>query len=238
MRSYPSIGPILCALVTVGLACGGNNTGSRYAFSSANGLQTATPDKAVASGERSAVGSEKRSKDLGPRRLSLEEAALSALRNNRDLRVQQLIPKVQGAFAEIARGEFDTELFADFQYGQARSVETARSTEERFDVDNKETSSVLGVRQRIATGTTLEATLEHDYSHSNRTPEQQRARLGLTVTQALLQGLGPSVNLAVIELAYQINRYISSPRKSAIVLYLLYSAVLIVLFLLDYPHCQ
>ena len=72
MRPHASMGSILYALVVVGLACGGNKTGSRHPFSSASLPRTASPEKVVAGVTRSAVGSEKRSKDLGPRKLSLE----------------------------------------------------------------------------------------------------------------------------------------------------------------------
>jgi outer membrane protein TolC len=45
------------------------------------------------------------------------------------------------------------------------------------------------------------ASVEQTRSISNRAPEQQQARLGLSVTQALLRGFGPAVNLAAVRQA-------------------------------------
>jgi outer membrane protein TolC len=133
--------------------------------------------------------------------LSVEQAVMLAFRNNRDLRVQQLSPVTVGAFERIERGQFDPELFADVEYFEERSNETSRSSGEQFDVSGDNSLAVAGVRQFIPSGTTLEAIVSQDRSISDRTPEQQTARVGLSVTQALLQGFGPAVNLASVRQA-------------------------------------
>lgn len=137
----------------------------------------------------------------GPLALSVEQAVLLALRNNRDLAVQQLSPVIVGAFEQIERGLFDPELFAEFAYSEDQAVEASRSTGERFGVTSDGVSAVAGVRQRLPTGTDVEATVSHDRSISSRSPELQEARLGLTITQSLLEGFGPAVNLARIRQA-------------------------------------
>jgi outer membrane protein len=135
------------------------------------------------------------------RDLSVEEVALLVLENNRDLRVRQLTPVIVGSFEQIERGVFDPELFAALEYSEERASETARSTGTQFEVDGSDSAAVAGLRQFLPTGTTLEATVEQSRSISNRSPEQQVARLGLTVTQALLEGFGPAVNLAHVRQA-------------------------------------
>ena len=137
----------------------------------------------------------------GPVRLSVEQAALLALQNNRDLKVRQIDPVIAGTFEQIERGFYDPELFAEFEYEEERAVETARSTGTQFDVQATDTSGVTGVRQTLPFGTTIEATVEQERSTSNRAPEEQVARLGLSVTQALLRGFGPAVNLASVRQA-------------------------------------
>ncbi len=142
--------------------------------------------------------------------LSVEEVTLLVLQNNRDLRVQRLNPVIAGSFEQIERGVFDPELFAEFEYNEERASETARSTATQFEVDGTDSAAVAGLRQFLPTGTTLEATVEQSRSISNRSPEQQVARLGLTVTQALLEGFGPAVNLADVrqaELGTLASRY-------------------------------
>jgi len=136
-----------------------------------------------------------------PVELSVEQAVMFALRNNRDLQVQQLEPVVFASFEQIERGQFDPELFAEAEYFDERSIETSRSSGASFDVTGNDSIEIAGIRQFLPTGTTLEATVAHDRSTSNRAPEQQTARLGLSVTQALLRGFGPSVNLANVRQA-------------------------------------
>jgi outer membrane protein TolC len=146
----------------------------------------------------------------GTLELSVEEVALLVLQNNRDLRVQRLNPVIAGSFEQLERGVFDPELFAETQFAKERSTETARSTGTQFDVDARDTAAVAGIRQFLPTGTTVEAAVEQSRSISNRAPEQQVARVGLTVTQALLQGFGPAVNLAAVrqaELGTVASRY-------------------------------
>ena len=137
----------------------------------------------------------------GPVSLSVEQAILLVLKNNRDLQVRQMNPVIAGTFEQIERGTFDPELFADFLYGKERTRETAASTGTEFDVEGNETATVAGVRQTLPTGTTFEATIGQERTISDRTPELQTARLGLSVTQSLLRGFGPSVNLVSVRQA-------------------------------------
>ena len=137
----------------------------------------------------------------GPASLSVEQAILLVLSNNRDLQVRQMNPIIAGTFEQIERGAFDPELFAEYSYGKKRTSETAASTGTRFDVEGNETAAVAGIRQTLPTGTSFEATVEQDRTVSDRTPELQTARLGVSVTQSLLRGFGPSVNLVSVRQA-------------------------------------
>lgn len=139
--------------------------------------------------------------DESPAELSVEQAVMLALCNNSDLRVRQLSPVMTGAYEQIERGAFDPELFAEAQYFEEKANETSRSSGEQFGVSAQETSISAGLRQFYPTGTTLEASVGQERSLSNRAPEQQTARLELSVTQALLRGLGPAVNLASVRQA-------------------------------------
>lgn len=142
-----------------------------------------------------------RGNDSAPLKLSIESAVFMALENNRDLRIQRYEPVIAGAFAKIERGVYDPELFAEFSRTEEKATETARSTGSQFQVDGNDHDAVVGIRQEIPIGTELEFSAGIERSKSNRTPEQQTARLGLTVTQQLLRGFGPAVNLAGIRQA-------------------------------------
>jgi len=141
------------------------------------------------------------SQGQGPLALSLEEAVLLALKNNPDLRVRQLDPVITGTFEKIERGEFDPEFFTEAQYFEERASEVDRGTGSQFSVEGRDTAVATGLRQRLPTGTSLEATVTHDRNISDRAPEQQSARVGISVTQSLLRGLGPRVNLARVQQA-------------------------------------
>lgn len=137
----------------------------------------------------------------GPFDLTLEQAVMLALENNADLRVRQFAPRIEGAFEQIERGVYDPELFAEFQYSQQEGTETSRATSEQFSTGRNTMSTAAGVRQRLPLGTVIEASVEHDRDRSDRAPDQSVTRLGLSVTQALLQGFGPAVNLAGVRQA-------------------------------------
>ncbi|MCF8106348.1 MAG: TolC family protein [Desulfohalobiaceae bacterium] len=136
-----------------------------------------------------------------PLDLSIEETTILALRNNRELRVQQLNPVITGTFERIERGVFDPELFAEFRYAEETASEISRATGEQFSVESSETLAEAGIRQDLPSGTTLEASLEQDRNQSNRAPNQRRARAGLSITQSLLEGFGAAVNLVSVRQA-------------------------------------
>ena len=57
----------------------------------------------------------------GPLRISREEAVLLALKNNKLLNIQMLTPVLRGAFEDIERSRFDTNLFAQASLGREKS---------------------------------------------------------------------------------------------------------------------
>jgi outer membrane protein TolC len=137
----------------------------------------------------------------GPIELSVEQATLLALARNRDLRVAELNPVITGEFERIERGVFDPEVFAGAEVAREEALEIDRGTGQQFSVTGDDSALEAGVRQSLPTGTDVELNVTQDRSASDRAPEQQQARLGLTVTQALLRGFGPAVNLAAVRQA-------------------------------------
>lgn len=133
--------------------------------------------------------------------LSVEDAVFMAMERNTDLRINQIDPVVSGTFAQIERGVFDPELFAQYRFNEERSTEVSRATGEQFDVVGTSETVTAGVRQRLALGTDITLDVQQRRVISDRNPEQQDARVGLTVTQSLLRGFGPAVNLARVRQA-------------------------------------
>ncbi|MGZ0709574.1 TolC family protein [Coraliomargarita sp. W4R53] len=133
--------------------------------------------------------------------LSLEDSVFKALQNSRELSIQRLEPVIAGAFEKIERGVYDPELYASFEYIEEVASETSRSTEDQFSVEGRDVEAEVGLRQRLPFGTELEASVSSARSISNRAPELQQARYGLTITQQLLRGFGAAVNLASLRQA-------------------------------------
>ncbi len=139
--------------------------------------------------------------DQGRIVLSIEQSALLALENNRDLRVSRLTPEIVATFEDIERGRFDPELFARAEISESEAVEISRATGENFSTEREDTLYEAGVRQDLPTGGSIEVGVLSDRATSNRAAEQQSARVGVTLTQALLRGRGAAVNLARVEQA-------------------------------------
>lgn len=137
--------------------------------------------------------------------LSLDQALVMALESNPGLRVEKYNPVLAGFSEEIARGEFDPELFSEITYSRNRFLETDSDSgsDSKVWTRSKERSrtAVIGIAQTFPTGTGVEATIGHETDDSYDGPDEQDFRLGLTVTQALLQGYGSSVNLAGVRQA-------------------------------------
>lgn len=130
-----------------------------------------------------------------PSELSLEEAVLLALSNNPDLRVQRFEPLVAGTFLAREKARFAPEVFGELSRRESRSSETARATGEQFDAEVEQTRLSAGIRREFATGTEAEISASHGADSSNRSPDQEEARLSLSFTQSLLRGRGQAANL-------------------------------------------
>ena len=137
----------------------------------------------------------------GPLSVSIEDVTVLALDKNSELQVKKLNPIIAGTFEKIERGEYDPEVFAQFEYTKEKASETSRATGEQFNVEVTDTSAVVGLRQEVPTGTRIEISAAHEKNKSNRAPDQENARVGISITQALLRGFGPAVNLVSVRQA-------------------------------------
>lgn len=131
-----------------------------------------------------------------PGGLTIEEAVLQALENNRALRIQRLSPEIAATFYEQERAAFDPEISAEgffFQdRGRDRAGEPTRVEGWRGGAE---------ISEYLPTGTRLEAGAVSEKTGLAADPEQYSTRVGLTATQALLRGRGTAVNLASLRQA-------------------------------------
>ncbi|OGV41943.1 MAG: hypothetical protein A2X46_17955 [Lentisphaerae bacterium GWF2_57_35] len=128
--------------------------------------------------------------------LSIEEAVLRALENNRALHVERLNPQIQRTFEAQARAAFDPVL----------SAGAAVSREEAIGGTNGNnnltvTEGSVGLSQALPTGTELGLELATDQARGAASSEDYATRAGLTVQQSLLQGFGTGASLATLRQA-------------------------------------
>ncbi|MFA9480118.1 TolC family protein [Phycisphaerales bacterium AB-hyl4] len=138
--------------------------------------------------------------------LSVEQAVVLAVQHNRALRVEQLQPSIVGQFERIERASYDPLLLMEVAYG--------RSAVRTGDDGNIDRASQLlldaRILQRVPTGTVLELEAQHERLSPDGEPTEHVARVGLTVTQALLRGASVGANLVDIRqarLETQISQY-------------------------------
>jgi outer membrane protein TolC len=133
----------------------------------------------------------------GPLKITITEAILLCLENNRSLVVQRLNPAIQQTAEERERAVFDPAINAEVSADRVKGERLARSGSQTEDFKNTTADGIISLEQYFPTGTTvaLEASSQMDDSslYDSRFYE---SRLGMTLTQALLRGFGTEVNLA------------------------------------------
>jgi outer membrane protein TolC len=133
----------------------------------------------------------------GPLKLTITEAVLLCLENNRSLVIQRLNPSIQQTFEDQERALFDPALDADVSIGRVRRERLARAGSETEESVTNATDGTISLEQYFPTGTTI--ALEADMQMSDSSLYNDKfysTRLGMTVTQALLRGYGTEANLA------------------------------------------
>ncbi len=129
--------------------------------------------------------------------LTIEQAVLMAMENNRDLVVQRYAPQIAQFAEQSLYGQFDPTLT-----GQTTAAKTWPGP---GGVGTEALAAQAAVQQFFPTGTTAVLSLNANDAGTNlygdRRDDVTTVRAGLTVTQQLLQGAGTRVNLAAIRQA-------------------------------------
>ncbi len=128
--------------------------------------------------------------------LTIEEAVLRALENNRALRIQRFSPEIAATFYDQERAVFDPEVSADASLVRDRGRDRL-GQETRIEGWRGE----VGISDYLSTGTRLEAAVVGEKTGIAADPEQYSTRVGISATQALLRGRGSAVNLASLRQA-------------------------------------
>ncbi|MFH2091695.1 MAG: TolC family protein [Pseudomonadota bacterium] len=131
--------------------------------------------------------------------LSLDQALVMALESNSGLRVERYNPILANLSEQMERGVFDPILSSEFSYTKERTKENNAGTWSRAGEQTRNVS--VGLTQKLPSGTDVQANVTHSKDSTYHDTEEQEARMGITVTQSLLQGYGSAVNLASVRQA-------------------------------------
>lgn len=132
----------------------------------------------------------------GPLKITIEQAVLLALENNRALQVEMMTPSIQRTFVQQELAAFDPIISADLR-GSRERIESANRNESRRSA----TGGTIGVSRNLPTGTTVGVDASTERTWGTSESKQHASRLGMTVTQSLLQGRPVAVNLANVRQA-------------------------------------
>lgn len=138
----------------------------------------------------------------GPLQVTITQAVLLSLENNRSLIVQRSDPAIRQTAEDRERAVFDPAVGAEISAGREKAERLARSGSETEDFDTDTVGGIISLKQYFPTGTkmALEAGTQMEDS-SLYDAGFYSTRLGMTITQALLRGYGTDVNLAELRQA-------------------------------------
>ena len=139
---------------------------------------------------------EARTLSPGPLRISVTEATLICLENNRSLVVERSNPSIRQTSEDQERAVFDPVAGAEVSGGRVKGERLARSGSETEAFTTDAADGIISLEQYFPTGTTLALVGGTQIDDSSLYEDRFfSTRLGMTVTQALLQGYGTDVNL-------------------------------------------
>ncbi|MGD8522619.1 MAG: TolC family protein [Desulfobacterales bacterium] len=138
----------------------------------------------------------------GPLKVTIKDAILFCLENNRSLVVQRLNPEIQQTFEDQERAVFDPTINAEVSGGRIEGERLERSGSETEDFKTDTAEGIISLEQYFPTGTAVALETSTQMNDSSLYDDSfYSTRLGMTVTQALLRGYGTDVNLARLQQA-------------------------------------
>ncbi len=158
--------------------------------------------------------------EAAPLATSIRDAVLVALQQNPAFQVERLTPAIRHTYETQERAVFDPTLTADASRGQEHDESETETGGASADLLTRSTtrSAGVGIQQAFPTGTVVEVSARRTLGNTRGDPDDAANydnlsatnAYDLTITQALLEGFGPAVNLARLRQARldtRISRY-------------------------------
>jgi len=136
---------------------------------------------------------------LGPLEISVRSAILLSLENNRALKVEKFNPAIRRTAEEETRAAFDPVLAGTYSRSRERREIESRPSSTGV---NSEIALDLELSEYLPTGTDIDLEISTQKTWASLySDDLHESRLGLSITQALLQGAGLEYNLASLRQA-------------------------------------
>ncbi|UCG08615.1 MAG: TolC family protein [Desulfobacterales bacterium] len=156
---------------------------------------TAVLMRAQPTGEPLVTPAPKLSQD--PMKITIAEAILLSLENNRTLEVERLNPSIEKTFEDQERAEFDPQTNAEISAGRIKGERLGGPGDETESFTTDAVDGFISLEQFFPTGTTVAVEGSTQGTDSSLYQDDfYVTRFGMTFTQALLRGYGTEVNLA------------------------------------------
>ena len=134
--------------------------------------------------------------EKGPLKITVKDAILIALENNRSLLVERINPSIRKTFEDQELAVFDPTLEAGVSAQRNDIKSLNQSGSYTVNSANDVIQGSISLNKYFPTGTFVEAEAVTKTTDSDLYNEQYSStRLGLSVTQSLLRGFGTDVNM-------------------------------------------
>jgi outer membrane protein TolC len=144
----------------------------------------------------------------GPIKVTIQDAILLTLENNRALVVERLNPSIQQTFEDQERAMFDPETRAEISTGRIDEKRLSRSAGGTESSVTNTVDGAISLEEYFPTGTTVDLEGSTQMTDSSLYPNNfYSTRVGMTITQALLRGFGTDVNLVRLRQARLDTRF-------------------------------
>jgi len=135
--------------------------------------------------------------EKGPLKITVKDAILIALENNRSLLVERINPSIRKTFEDQERAVFDPTVEAEVSDQRNDYKSLNQSGSYTGNSVNDVIQGSISLKEYFPTGTFVEIDAVTKTTDSDLYNEEYSStRLGLSVTQSLLRGFGTDVNLA------------------------------------------
>jgi len=137
--------------------------------------------------------------EQGPLKITIKDAILIALENNRSLLVERINPSIRKTFEDPELAVFDPTVAAEISAQQNDSKRLNQSGSYADSSVNDVYQGSISLKEFFPTGTFVEVEAITESTDSDQYNKKfSSTRLGLSVTQSLLRGYGMDVNLALL----------------------------------------